>query len=89
MVKPETVLSPQTRVEGPVSVLANTGPDGYSIAELVYDGAEAVGMRWNGGGGDDLGHPTSRGQPTWFILPEPVANLVRASIRLGKNSEST
>jgi hypothetical protein len=48
---------------------------GWSVAELEWDGSPAVGIRWNG---DDnsVGNPQSRGVPTWFILPDPIAPLV-------------
>ena len=59
--------------------LLNTGSDesvwaGWSLARMLWDGYPAVGVRWNGSS-DWVGTPQSRGLPTWFILPDPLAQL--------------
>lgn len=38
-----------------------------------------IGVRWNGGEGEGVGNPQSRGVATWFILPEPIAAMVEAN----------
>lgn len=77
MVDPQGVVSPKSRLSGPIEVLRNTGAGGYSIARFQWDGVPAVGIRWNGEeGAGDVGNPQSRGLPTWFILPGDVAGAV-------------
>lgn len=51
----------------------------YSVA-LSSDGM--VGATWNRGEGRPNGFPHSYNHQQWFIFPEPLANLVRASIDL-------
>lgn len=81
MVKPEEVMSPKSRLRGPIEVLVPGGEGSFSVARFKWDGVPAVGIRWNGeaddgSGARDAGNPQSRGLPTWFILPKPVADLV-------------
>jgi hypothetical protein len=53
------------------SVLMDTGH--FSLVSGIYrDQGFRVGMRWNGEGGK-LGHPQSRGNPTFFVLPHNFA----------------
>ena len=51
----------------------------YAVA-LSSDGM--VGVTWNRGEGRPNGFPHSYNHQQWFILPEPLASLVRASIDL-------
>jgi hypothetical protein len=51
----------------------------FAVA-LSSDGM--VGATWNRGEGRPNGFPHSYNHQQWFILPEPLANLVRASIDL-------
>jgi len=81
MVDPRNVISPKTRLTGPIEVVYPLDPDAqadYSIARFTWDKRLAVGIRWNGDQDSDadVGNPQSRGLPTWFILPEEVADLV-------------
>jgi hypothetical protein len=40
-------------------------------------GRERIGIRWNGGDdGPGIGNPQSRGNATWFILPEELAEVI-------------
>lgn len=57
----------------------------YSLA-LSSDGM--VGATWNRGEGRPNGFPHSYNHQQWFILPEPLANLVRASIDLADNTNT-
>jgi hypothetical protein len=45
---------------------------------MRWDGAEALGVRWNGSPDNLLGNPQSRGIPTWYILPDEIAAPLRA-----------
>ena len=90
-VKPETVLSPRNKVGG-VDVLYDVGDkeDGsWSVAEVKWEGKRRIGVRWNGSGPahQGRGNPTSRGQPTWFLLPEELQEVVEQRIRQLPNSE--
>jgi hypothetical protein len=72
--RPEDVRSPKERV-GDVRVLYTNKEEGWSIAEIQWRADRTsewrwrVGMRWNGSN-DEIGNPQSRGQPTWFMLPD-------------------
>ncbi|MDO5089329.1 MAG: hypothetical protein Q4D53_06040 [Leptotrichiaceae bacterium] len=72
-IKPEEVLSPKGRV-GNIRVLVEK--EDYSIVLLEWDGEDVVATRWNTTNieKDNIGTPQSRGLPTWFILPEEIAD---------------
>jgi hypothetical protein len=82
-VAPHTVLSPKASVSD-LHVIFDGGIydddspawgwTGWSLATMLWDGDPAVGVRWNGEG-DWVGTPSSRGLPTWFILPDPLAKI--------------
>lgn len=74
--KPETVISPKASVSN-LAVLLNTGENGWSLASLQWDDRDALAVRWNGHPGNPIGNPQSRGIPTWFILPDEIAALIR------------
>lgn len=78
-IDPKTVLSPKDSVSN-VEVIFNTGPMAYSwsVAKLLWEGEQAVGIRWNGEEGkkEGKGNPQSRGNPTWFIVPAELAGRV-------------
>ncbi|WP_331351238.1 hypothetical protein [Cellvibrio sp. UBA7671] len=75
--RPEEVVSPKDRWRHKVT-LCDTGQDGFSVVEGIWDGAPCVAMRWNG---DDLsggsGAPQSTGWPTWFIVPSELEDAIR------------
>ena len=80
---PGNVVSPKDTISS-VQVLLDDGPDSVSIARIVWNGVEVIGMRWNiamrewneqekiNNAKECLGMPVSRGYPTWFILPEEM-----------------
>ena len=84
---PRLVVSPNKHIEeGSVKVIYDGGEhrdgdpwSGWSAAKLVWDGEEAVGIRWNGEG-KHVGNPQVFGNPMWFILPDPAARLVQLFI---------
>jgi len=82
-VNPQLVTSLKGRVKNLKNV--HDGGEGeFSVATMLWDDNDATGVRWNGGDGETfqgLGNPQSRGIPTWFILPEPIAKLVAANIK--------
>ena len=67
--KPTDVISPKRRWQT-ITILRDTGNAGESLALGNWDGSPALGMRWNGDNNSDIGNPQSRGQATWFIVPE-------------------
>ena len=78
-VDPMTVVSPRNRLRS-VDILFNSDPGrgGWSVALLDFDGDESIGIRWNGSEDEPgLGNPQSRARPTWFVVPEELAGVVR------------
>ena len=69
---PNLVTSPKEKVKN-VQVVIDEGEDNYSVCLLEWEEKRSVGVRWNGGSDGSIGNPQSRGIPTWFILPKPVA----------------
>ena len=58
---------------------------GWSIAELEWYEEPTLACRWNGSTANDnvseIGNPQSRGNPTWFIIPKPLQDAVRARLK--------
>ncbi|MEQ9468952.1 MAG: hypothetical protein RLN88_16200 [Ekhidna sp.] len=87
--KPQDVVSPKSRIKGTPQVIYD-GKDGeypFSIAIINWDGNKAYGIRWNvsdsewdnpekmiGGTKQCVGNPQSRGNSTWFIVPDILFN---------------
>ena len=86
-VKPDLVMSPKGRVSN-LYVIYDGGERQWSLARMNWDGEEAIGLRWNGGSKDkrfpNIGNPQSRGVPTWFILPDEIADVVIDMLKLHK-----
>lgn len=78
-IDPEMVLAPKGRVEN-LDVVFDGGEHSYSVARMNWDKNPALGVRWNGGEGEGLGNPQSRGIATWFILPKDIADLVENNL---------
>jgi len=79
-IDPRMVTSPRGRVSD-LKIMFDGGEGSYSVASLHWDDEPAIAVRWNGGDAapfQGLGNPQSRGIPTWFILPDSIANLVKA-----------
>jgi len=89
---PATVKSPKDRVKD-VEVVFDKGPKegSWSLAKLKFDGEDAVGIRWNGEvSKPGVGTPSSRSNPTWFIVPNEIADvLVETAKNLSKNEHKT
>jgi hypothetical protein len=79
---PKTVLSPKGLVKS-VEVVFDAGPEqrSWSVARIQWGDSPAVGIRWNGDDQSSKGLPQARGNPTWFIVPEQLANAVLAAAR--------
>jgi hypothetical protein len=81
MVDPHEVIHPKDRLQL-IAVLFDGGADSYSVALVRWKDEKetqggvwpyALGIRWNGGPDPrDKGVPSSRGYPTWYILPRDL-----------------
>lgn len=79
-VKPVSVCAPKVSVRS-VEVLYDTGSGGWSAARIDWEGRERIGIRWNGAeGSPGIGNPQSRGNATWFIIPEDLEAAVRGRL---------
>jgi hypothetical protein len=56
----------------------------WTAATFNWYGNRVVGMRWNGHAKGMIGNPQSRGNPTWFIVPDELADAILREIE--KNS---
>jgi hypothetical protein len=56
--------------------LYDGGQGAWSAARLGWCGEEKLGIRWNGDEGSGIGNPQSRGNPTWFVIPDELASVV-------------
>jgi hypothetical protein len=87
---PSEVKSPKKHVSN-VRVTFDGGIYGdkpYSIARISWSGEEKIAMRWNinanewsdpdkaSGQKKCLGEPSSRGYPTWFVLPNELLSAL-------------
>jgi len=84
---PKNVLSPREMVKS-VEVVYDAGPvvASWSVARLKWGDSPAVGIRWNGDDQSSKGLPQARGNPTWFIVPERLADAVLAAAEDARNS---
>lgn len=77
-IDPNSVIAPKHRVRN-VRVIYDAGEieGSWSVVELEFDERDALGLRWNGDRDSMKGTPLAHGNPTWFILPDDVADAVR------------
>ena len=78
--KPQDVVSPQNYWHL-IEVLYDGGDGEWSAAKGTWDGEDVLAIRWNGSG-KGKGHPQSRGEATWFILPNKLRPTVKAALDL-------
>jgi len=79
-VKPDKVVSPKNLWEL-TEVLYEGDKEETAVALGKWDGSSCLAMRWNGHGRKPMGNPTSRGQPTWFILPSDFEEVTLGVLR--------
>jgi len=72
-IEPQTRLAPRASVRT-VDVIYDAGE--WSVARVNWEGDDRIGIRWNGGDGPGVGNPQSRGKATWFIMPEPLQQVL-------------
>lgn len=68
-IPPEHVTSPRESWTL-VKVLAPGAAGTHALALGLWEGVPCIGIRYNGTTERPVGHPQSRGLPTWFLLPE-------------------
>ena len=74
---PRSVRTPKKRITGNIDVLHDTGEWGWSLCRIIWDGKQSLGIRWNGSFSENnMGNPQSRGNATWFILPDEITDLL-------------
>jgi hypothetical protein len=69
--KSSEVESPKTRWNL-IDVLLDGGEGEASFALGFWDGTATVALRWNGTSDSPVGTPSSRGYPSWMILPKSL-----------------
>lgn len=78
-VHPSLVTSPRAMLSD-LEVVYDGGENEWAVAKFKWNGQPVVGVRWNGGSADPrfpgMGNPQSRGVPTWFILPDRLADVI-------------
>ena len=60
----------------------------WAAAEGEWDGKRVLALRWNGSAKTPAGNPNSRGYGTWFIIPDELADALRARLPNFPRSES-
>jgi hypothetical protein len=64
---------------------------GWSVAELEWYEEPTMACRWNGSTANrevsEIGNPQSRGNPTWFIIPKPLQDAIRAQLKNAPEAE--
>jgi hypothetical protein len=80
---PKDAIYPQTRIKNVIVLHDGTKPphNEFSIAKLILHNGDIVfGIRWDrnswNAGSDENGYPSSRGYPTWFILPPNMKEVL-------------
>jgi hypothetical protein len=83
-VDPKDVTSPRERLRD-LDVIHDGGVGSWSAAWFTWDGEKRLGLRWNGRADEPgPGNPTSRGYPTWFVVPNDLAEALEAEIKATK-----
>lgn len=84
-IEPSQVNSPKRSWGQSHTVLIDTGSGGWSAAEGTWEDKPCLGLRWNGSDDDEsIGNPQSRGNPTWWIVPDELSGGIRREIELVK-----
>lgn len=81
--QPENVTSPRLNwrlikvlFRGDPSDPEKHDPENYSVAVGMWDDQPCLAIRWNCNKDRPVGHPHSRGLPTWFIVPEGLGEAI-------------
>ena len=83
-----TPYTPPSEVTSPrkswalIAVLDEGSESQTALAVGLWDQKPVLAMRWNGNAKNPIGHPQSRGLPTWFVIPEKYRDAVIQSANL-------
>jgi hypothetical protein len=89
---PQQIKSPKGAVthlrviyDGGEQIAGHDDWEGWSVAELDWYEEPALACRWNGSTDNDdvspVGNPQSHRHPTWFLLPKPLEDAIRARLK--------
>ena len=73
------INTPKNKLGGPYSVVYKNTENRWVIVALDWDGEPRLGIRWFWG---NSGSPTSRGYPSWFIVPDELTKMILAGLPL-------
>lgn len=81
-INPVNVVSPRDYISNVHVLYHDPSDEGFSIAEVTWANTKVIAIRWNASMREleDVtktnqiykGNPTSRGYPTWFVLPDII-----------------
>ncbi|EOX9162651.1 hypothetical protein [Acinetobacter calcoaceticus] len=80
---PTDVKTPKKNVKG-VHVLYDGGEDSFAIAVLKWvdessgQVMDKLALRWNGSEESPKGYPCAMGNPSWFIIPAKLEEVLKA-----------
>lgn len=84
---PEEVTSPRLRwrlirvlFKGDPEDPTKHDPENYSVAIGMWDECPCLAIRWNACEERPVGSPSSRGLPTWFIIPENLVESILSTL---------
>ena len=80
-VDPKDVKSPKNKVSD-LCVIYDGGEAQWALAQMKWGDDLIIGLRWNGTSKEPIGNPQSHGIPTWFILPDEIANIIYPVFKL-------
>lgn len=73
------VRSPKSRLGGPYMVVYRDLHQRWAVVAMEWDGEPVLGMRWFT---EACGTPSSRGFPTWMVIPCALYDSILASLNL-------
>ena len=85
---PNSIFSPRDKITDVKELYRSQIDGGFSIARIIWDGNQCLGIRWNVSMREEgnpnksnssiksKGNPISRGYPTWFIIPDQLLNSI-------------
>jgi len=75
------IKSPKKNISGPYFIVYKNLQEKWAIVTLAWDKKPRLGIRWFWG---SKGNPNSRGNPTWFILPNELNNSILNGLPLSQ-----
>ncbi|WP_245809108.1 hypothetical protein [Acinetobacter populi] len=81
-VNPYDVVTPRKNITA-IHVIYDGGENSFSLAKLKWKSEETnliedkLGLRWNGTKQSPKGFPTAMGNPSWFIVPAKLEQVLK------------